>query len=282
MSKLRTTYRSGTRFYVNTETKASYPGVTAVIGMLPKQDFLAPWQAKMAAERAVDSIDFIKQMVTTAGRDAAVGYIKRAARDYTKVRSDIGTAAHDKFELMIRGDEVGPVSTDLMDYVANFAEFLDVVRPEFVSAEDIAWSDTHQYAGSFDILMIVRLSRDTLGGLQLDHENGTPHLLLGDWKTSARTYTDVALQLAAYQHADYIVDADGNWRPMPELDGAAVLHITDESWEFIPVRTDDVVFGHFLHLRETFRWVREVSKDVLGTPLARGGKTVTGSQRRGK
>ncbi|WP_458085793.1 hypothetical protein [Streptomyces malaysiensis] len=289
---IRTTYQGGSRFYVNPATKVKYPGVTSVIGMIPKQDFLAPWNAKMAAERAVDSLPFIQQMVATAGRDAAVEYIKGAARAYTKVRSDIGSNAHDMFERMIRGegglterdangDFLVPVHPDMVDYRANFAEFLAVVKPQFAGAEDIAWSERHEYAGSFDIIMVVMLSLDAFGRLRVDHENGTPHLLLGDWKTSAKTYTDVALQLAAYRYADYIVDADGNRRDMPEFDGACVLHITPDAWEFIPVVTDEEVFSYFLSLRKTFRWVKEVSKTVLGTPLAKGGKLVSGTQRRG-
>jgi hypothetical protein len=106
---------------------------------------------------------------------------------------------------------------------------------------------------------------------------------MADWKTSKSTYPEVALQMSAYAHADYIVSSDGTREAMPEFDGACVLHITDETWAFKPVRIDEGdVYEHFLSLRHTFEWVQRVSKTVLGDPIAEAasGAIVTGTQRR--
>jgi hypothetical protein len=262
---------------VNSETRVKVPGVTSTIGMLPKP-FLGPWNAKLTAELAVDSLPFVAQMADN-DRQGAIDYLKGAARRYTTIRANVGSAAHDLFERLIKGEDVGAVHPDMVPYKANFLEFLAAVHPELVRAEDIAWSDTHQYAGSFDAILRVWLAED---GTPTPDRSGTPVLLMVDWKTSKDTHAEVAIQLAAYANADYITDAEGNRTPMPEFDGGAVLHITESQWAFIPVRIEADVFELFLTLRKVFEWDRETSKTVLGRAIARSaGRLVTGTQRRG-
>lgn len=276
--KVHTIQRGGSRFYVHPETAIKVPGVTSVVSMLPKP-FLAFWNAKMVAELAVDSLPFVQQMAER-DRQGAVDYLKGAARRYTKARADVGSDAHDLFERMMRGEIIGRVHPDLEPYRRNFADFLEAVNPELVRAEDVAWSDTHQYAGSFDAILRVWLDED---GNPTPDRSGEPHLLIVDWKTSKDTYPDVALQMSAYAHADWIIDAEGTRVPMPEFDGAAVLHITPDQWAFKPVRIDPDVYEVFLTLRRVFDWDREVSKTVIGRAIARSvGRIVTGTQRRAR
>lgn len=277
---IRTVHKTGGRFYFNEDfPDIKYPGVTSVVGMVPKP-FLAYWQAKEAAELAVDSIDFIKDMAAR-DRQGAVDYVKGAANRYTKRRSQVGSDAHDLFERMIRGQRVGRVHPDMVPYQRNFAEFLDGVQPELVRAEDVAWSDEHQYAGSFDGILRLRLDEH---GKPAKH--GEPSLVMADWKTSKATYPDVALQMSAYAHAEHIISPDGTRTDMPDFDGAVVLHITPDQAAFKPVRIADEngqpdVFAHFLSLRHTFEWVNKVSKTVLGDPIwSTDGALVTGTQRR--
>lgn len=273
---ISTTKKYGARFYFNeAQPDVKYPGVTSICGMLPKP-FLQRWNANMAADIAVDSLDFIRAM---AERDkaGAKAYIAGAAYRYTMQRAKIGSQAHDLFERMIRGQYIGTVHPDMRAYQRHFADFLDAVQPELVRAEDVAWSDTHQYAGSFDGILRVKL--DDNGRLD---PKGDPALVIADWKTGKSTYPDVALQMSAYAHADEIVAPDGTREAMPVFDGAVVLHITPDECEFLPVRIDkEDVFAQFLYLRETFRWDKEVSKTVLGDPIWRAGTLVTGTQRRG-
>lgn len=273
---IQTTKKYGSRFYFNEAAPdIKYPGVTSVVGQLPKP-FLQRWNANMAAELAISSLDFIKEMAER-DRDGAKKYIAGAAFRYTSHRARVGSQAHDLFERMIRGQYVGNVHPDMRTYQRHFAEFLDRVQPELVRAEDVAWSDTHKYAGSFDAML--RLKLDDKGK---PDPTGDSALVIADWKTSKGTYPDVALQMSAYAHADEVVAPDGTREAMPDFDGAVVLHITDETWEFLPVRIDrEDVFSQFLHLRETFNWVNETSKTVLGDAIAeKAGTLVTGTQRR--
>lgn len=275
MSKITTIQRGGSRFYVDPTTHEKVPGVTSVVGMLPKP-FLTFWAAKMTAEAAVDNLTAVAAIAEN-DRTGAVDYLKGHHRRYTKARADIGSEAHDVFERLMNGEHVGRVHPDIAQHVQHFREFMDAVNPELVSAENVAWSDEHHYAGSYDAILRVWLDDDRN---PTPDRSGTPHLIMTDYKTSKSTYPDVALQLAAYAHADKIVDPGGNETPMPEFDGAAVLHVTESEWSFKPVDISRDVFDVFLTLRKVFTWDRETSKTVLGRPLVSGGRMQTGTQRR--
>lgn len=268
MGRVNTIQRGGSRFYVEPDDGRKVPGVTSIVGMLPKP-FLTFWAAKMTAQAAVDNIDAVSALAKS-DPDAAVDMLKGAHRRYTKARADIGSAAHDMFERIMRGETVRRVGMELEPYRRHFCEFLDKVQPELISAEDVMWSDTHDYAGSSDAILSIK------------DADGTPTLVMADWKTSKDTYPDVALQLSAYAHADRIIGADGTSTPMPKIEAGAVLHVTAERWALKPVNISDDVFGFFLNLRRIFEWDREVSRSVIGKPIASGGNLVTGTERRAR
>ena len=253
-----------------------YPGVTGITGCLPKP-FLVGWSARMSAELAVDSIDYVGQMVAR-DRKGAVDYLSYAHTRYTNSRADLGSRAHVLFEQMMRGETPGRVHPDLEQHKAHFAEFLDAAQPTLLAAEDIAWSDSYQYAGSFDAIMRLRLNER--GDLD---QHGEPADILVDYKTSKRIYPDVALQLAAYRHADEIVFADDTAKPMWGTDGGAVLWVTDADWDFRLLDTGDDVFDVFVALRRRiYDWEHSLSRHVIGRSLARKSRLITGTERRGR
>ena len=247
--KVSTIQRGGSRFYVEPTTGEKVPGVTSILNGLPKP-FLKPWGEKMAAEYAVDNLGPIVQLVINGQRKAAVDMIKGASRRYTTERADIGTEAHELFERMGNGEDIGRVHTDFEGYVEQFQKFMDDFKPEFLMQEVTIWSNKHRYAGSFDAILEV-------GG----------ETIIADWKTTKSIYPEVGLQLAAYRYADHIVRPDGNTTPIPNVSGGAVLHIHPDSYELVPLRCDEAVFEHFLTLRAQFEWT-DFSKTVVGKPLA--------------
>lgn len=295
---IKTDDSGASRYYFPEETpELRYPGVTSVIDILGKP-FLQRWAANMAADLALDSIDYLQRMADR-DRDGAKRYVAGAAKRYTDQRAAIGSKAHDLFERMIRGDERSTaryadgrfryrVHPDMEPYRRNFADFLAAVRPELVRAEDVAWSDTYGYAGSFDAWLRLRVALRADGKWVLDPDNISGEAfwvdVIADWKTSKSVWPSVALQMGGYAGADFIISPDGTRAAMPVFDGAVVLHITPEGWTLYPVYSDQLgkAFGYFLHLRELFEWERADSRKALGKPLASSAKgLITGTERRG-
>jgi hypothetical protein len=265
MAGVSTIKRGGSRFYIDPDdAHIKVPGVTSSVGMLPK-DFLTFWAAKEAAEAAVNNWDIVSELCKRDPK-GAIDYLKSAHRRKSKTASDLGSAAHDMFERQARGDIINPrhVHADIKPHVRWFDEFLQEVQPEFLHLEETVWSDTHLYAGSFDAIAKV------------DGE-----IVVLDWKTSKAVYDSVALQLSAYRYADRIILAeDGTSIDVPEMTGGAVLHVRPEGWAFVPVKCDREIFETFLHLRGVFDWESGGKKGVVGRPIAKGGETETGTQRR--
>lgn len=293
---IKTTERSGSRYYFDEASPDErYPGVTSVVDMLPKK-FLTRWYANMAADLAIDSFDYLARMAER-DRDGAKRYIAGAAKRYTDHRADIGTDAHILFEKLMRnhgnlaeryadGRFRVRVHPDMEPYRRNFVDFMDAVRPELVRAEDVAWSDTHRYAGSFDAWLRLWVVPQADGTWVLDPGNSSGGAVavnvIDDWKTSKSVWPSVALQMAAYANADYIISPDGRRETMPTFDGAVVLHITPDGWTLVPVYAAELAaaFDMFVHLRSIFEWERVGQRKALGKPLAKSDRLITGTERR--
>lgn len=268
--KVSTIRRGGSRFYVDPDTGKKNPGVTSILNMLPKP-FLKAWAAKVVAETAINNIESV---VGLAFRDpkGAIDYLKRAPDRFTKGAADIGSEAHDVFEDIAKGNPPKRVHPDIEPFVAHFNEFIEVCEPEFILLEETIWSDEHGYAGSFDAMAI--LHGEAAGELR-------GKTLVMDWKTTrSGVHEEVALQLAGYRFADAVVREDGTRVPLPEADGAAVLHVRPEGWSLVPVETGSIQIGdtsvdvidYLLALREVFDWDYEVKKHVIGKPVVAGGE----------
>jgi hypothetical protein len=252
LPKVNTIKREGARLYVEPESGEKVPGVTSVVGMLPKE-FLQYWQAKMVATAAVEELGTVVQM-TLRDPQAAIDHLKGAARRNTAEAARIGTEAHDLFERLAKGENVGRVHPELMPFVDHFKEFLDLKQPEFLFMEETVWSDTYRYAGSFD------------AWAKIDGET-----CVLDWKTTrSGIHAEVGIQLSAYRYADHILRPDGSRVPIPKTDGARVLHVRPEGWSFVPVKADEEVFEVFKHLRAVFDYEKNGSKQIIGKPLASG------------
>lgn len=225
----------------------------------------------MASQFAVDNIGSIVQMVLDAekaanpelARKAVVDHIKGAARRYTTSAANLGTEVHAACEAIAKGEDPGPIHPDVQGFVDGFHRFLDKFQPEFLWIEQTVFSHQYGYAGTADALM------------RIDGE-----IVLGDWKSGKSTYPEAALQLSLYQHADYVlelVDPEPSVTslgeptirqvPLPEIDGAMVLHLRPDHAEVVPLDTGDEVFETALALMHVQRWVADLSKRVLGKPL---------------
>lgn len=248
--KVPTIKRGGSRFYVHPTEKTKVPGVTSVVGMLPK-DFLKFWAAKLTAETAVENLGAVVNLALT-DPEGAVDYLKRAPMRNTGKAADLGTDVHDLVEREFSGEDIGRIHPDLQPFILGAREFVTEFEPEFLHLERTVWSREHGYAGSFDIIAKV----------------GDEIVIIDTKTTRSGVHADVALQLSAYARADFMIDADGNEEPLPDIDTGAVLHLRPEGWKVVPVSITDDIFEVFLSLLPVLQWERETKKGVIGKPVA--------------
>ena len=251
------------RWYTHPIGGQTYPSVTTVLKVVAKQA-LVPWAAKVTAEYAVENV---KTWVSLEPQ-AAVDLIKKEGRRPAQVAADIGTAVHAAAELYaIHGE---PPNVDLVidtlpedvkrsvdadtirPFIEQYGDFLDTWRPRFLHTEATIYNHTFGYAGSLDALA-------ELPGLGV---------LVIDTKTGKGVYSEAALQQAAYSHGEEIVTGPP-WatEPMPEVAGAAVLHLRPESWKLVELDSSEDTFHAFVCATGLAEWQRDSAKGAVGPPF---------------
>lgn len=239
---------SAGRIYTWQPTGEKFPSATTVIGVLDKPA-LKSWAAKMVAEYAFDQ----REAWTNLPRTAAVDMLKREPLRTTNNAAEVGTAVHKAAEMYSRDVRGLEFSETVAPFMQQFAAFLRAYRPVFVEIECTVYSRSEGYAGTLDFIADINGRR-----------------LLCDIKTGASgIFSEVALQLAAYRHADFIGRADDTETPMPRVDGAAALHLRPDKFDLIEVEAGEREFVAFLSLLEVWRWKDEASRTVIGGSVAR-------------
>lgn len=277
MPRNATTGRGGSRFYTWGRGER-YWSVTTILQALPK-DALKWWAAKVTAEFAVDR----QPTWMTMGRDEAVDWLKREPMRFTGGRADFGSAVHAATEDYVLGRPMrrGGFSEEERHAMGHFLRFVDTLKPRYLLTEAGVYNRTQKYAGTLDavadvpygLLLELAHGNETLVPWEPRGDRDVVTLLLdtktgGDVAEGRGVYPEVALQLAAYGRAEFVGAASGQELPLPELDGAAVLHVNASGWRIVPVDAlNPEVFRTFLFVREVFRWREVLSKEVLGTPL---------------
>jgi hypothetical protein len=243
--KVRTLTRGASRYYVHPDTGLKIPGVTSVIGMLPKP-FLQHWTGKVVAEYAIDHLGDMVNIVLRGDRQGAIDYLKGAPRRTTGAAADLGTLAHSAFEEIANGKDP-KLSPDVLPFAQLFRRMLDETGLKVELQEQTVHSEQHDYAGSFDAFGSI---------------DGKPVFI--DYKTTrSGIHAEVALQLSAYRYSDHILSPDGSTTPTPKADGGLVVHVRPEKIQVVEVDCDEDVFKYFLHLREIFRWVDGKEREVI-------------------
>jgi hypothetical protein len=211
------------------------PGVTTVLDALRKRG-LENWAGDVTAEWAVDHWDELGAV----GPSARLDMMKRARWEIRDAAALNGTQIHDLSHRMRLGEPV-EVPEAQMGSVQAVARFMDRFGVEPVASERPVWHEAHGWAGTFDLLA-------GMGGT----------LWLLDWKTGKGIYPEVALQLAAYAHAERMAREDGtevDWTP-PERCGA--VHITADSAELYPVDAGDEAYTAFRYAQQVWDWAARV------------------------
>lgn len=264
---------SGRTYTINGLTLWS---VTTIIGNGLPKPAIAGWQAKSIAEYAVANWRQIGGLLSAvrlhrtpaegtfivSDQDAvagAVDWLKGAPWRESKRKMEVGSAVHAEAEAYILGIPRPEPLPAIAPFLLSFRHFLDDFKPEIELAEATVFNVAEGYAGTLDA--IVRI-----GGRSF----------LVDYKTGKDIYPDVALQLAAYEHAEAVLLPDGSSAPMPVVDGCFALHLRefdpalpdDRGYSVVPVATGQPAWDAFRYVREVMRWMEETSKNVLSQPMS--------------
>lgn len=222
------------------------PGVTTILsGGMPKAA-LINWAGTATAEYAIDNWEDLAQL-SPAKRLAKLQKARYAERDAAAKR---GTEVHGLGERLARGEEVD-VPEELAGHVESYVKFLDDFQVEPLHIEFSVASYAHDYAGTGDLIAWFPTQGKTL---------------LCDIKTNkSGIFGETALQLAAYRHADVLIDDDGE-HDMPVVDGCAAIHVRADGADLIPVTAGDRQFRQFLYVQQVAEFDRN-SRDLIGAPV---------------
>ena len=242
--------RRGFRMYQGQDGLDDAIGVTSAMKNIDKSG-LGFARARSAGECAWDDIDKLVGWVRDDNKKAFVDHVRNAASREWGAAADLGTEVHGLAEAIFRFEDLGHIQKKHQGFVEQLRMFIDDFDVEPLEVECTAWNSTVGYAGTVDL--IARVGGETI---ILDIKTGAS----GIWP-------DVALQLSAYAHAEFLIDPDGTRRDLPKLDGAAALSLRPDHYSLVPVRIDDDVFELFRHLVALAEWQREISRTVLGNPV---------------
>jgi hypothetical protein len=275
---LSRTTRGGGRVYV--WKGREYPSVTSIIGATVPKPALVGWGIKTTAGAAVSEVDRLSAMVRAAGDDpcpcsarchdekvrcgssceaivSVLRWLKSAPyRDRDKA-ANVGTAVHAHAEAIANGLP-SVISDDVAPFVEGFERFLSDWHPEYIETEATVFSDEYGYAGTLDAIARI----PGLG------------VVLLDTKTSkSGVYPETALQLAAYEAADFIGRNDGETSDsMPEIEATAVLHLRPEGYRLVPLRIDHLTHAQWRRCVATFGYLTGPHLTTVGLDLTPGGK----------
>ena len=245
--KIETVHRNDSRLYV--WDGGEFPGVTSVVGMLPKP-VLQYWAAKKVAEAAVE-----RGTVTTKD----LHWLKNAPKRDLNQAAEKGSSVHDTLDKLVNGEEVD-IADDERGFIDGFYQFCDRYDPDFIRTEETVHGAVggYGYCGSFDALIDV-----------------TDETWLIDFKTTrSGVHPEVAIQLAAYANAFSIIHPDGSSESMPKIDRFGVLWLRPEEWAFVELNItqdqDDPAFKTFGALLTAWHWENRLKKRAIGTQQASG------------
>lgn len=229
-------------------------GVTTALRALPLD--LTGWAARTVADHIIANPHLLQQMIAAGGDGPTRDYLAGLPFQRRNTAGVRGTAVHKLAEQVVLGEEV-EVEAHLEGYVESYIRFLDDHKGTQVASETVVASKTHGYAGTLDSIQDI----PGLGRVQVDY------------KTGNGIYGKDALQVTAYQRAEWCV-IDGVVQPMLAVDASYILHIQPDGYGFYPVNTSDETFETFLAVLDVYRRavqkVRGTAKleTLIGEPVA--------------
>jgi hypothetical protein len=244
------------------------PSVTSILKAYPKEALIR-WAAREVAEGAIAELRCddryclsgrdphlcdnaqhrpIIRRIWRDGAPDAVAHLKGlpfAKRDAAGVR---GTAVHEAAETDADHDDV---PENAQKAYAQYRRWVEDYRPNIIAKEFQVFNDWDLYGGSADLIAEV---------------NGVVYLI--DIKTSTSLHHDYRLQLAAYRFGKFCIDGDdvdvAASSALNDVTGCALLHLTDDGYEFRDVAAGIAEYDDFLAVKRTYHYIKEWDRQPVG------------------
>lgn len=252
--------------------------VTTIIDNVGSSGGLTGWTANTVAEAALDTGEVWNAMLRRGERKEAIAYLANARFRPRPGAAMSDRAAGSKFHALAERwifDEARPPcdEPDLVPLLDSFEQWLDVVQPSFEALEMTVYAPQYRYAGTLDGIATV----NGMHGV-LDYKCTLQH---DDERTRKGPWNSVALQLAAYRHAQFVAV----WKArryenfsrryyllspgeramavaMPATDHGLVLHVSPDHCDLHVVATGEETFEGFLAAVDATRWL-ELEGDAV-------------------
>ena len=88
--------------------------------------------------------------------------------------------------------------------------------------------------------------------------------------TRSGIFGETALQLAAYRHAEFYLDTEGEEQPMPEVDRVGAIWCRADGYDLIPVEAGADVYRMFQYAQMVARFTTELGKSWVLPALQPG------------
>ena len=241
----RVNHGRGHSYYLN---DVKVDGATTILGDgYPKQRPLVAWATKEAGFVVRDQWDLLAGMTP----DDRFEWVRTASNRVRDAAARRGTEVHDLAQRYMAGEDI-PVPDELEGHVDAYIAFVKEWEPRELLVETPIASVRFGYCGTLDVIA--------------DLADG--HRWLYDLKTTrSGVYRESVCQLAAYRHADFYLDRDGEVQPMVEVDRCGVVWLrADRTYEFVPVEANEQALLVFRAAQHIARF--EKRDDYIGGPLS--------------
>ena len=254
--------------------------VTTILGCL-KAEGLLYWTAEEAAKAAVNSAASLQARIEEEGREAVIKWVRDARFRRAKgerTAAELGTEVHAACEAYALTGQRPDVDAEVQPFLDQFDRWAQEFQPVYQAAEVTVYSPSYGYAGTCDAFL-------TVGGVRCIVDYKSSRKSFDNRGNPTTPYPEVALQLAAYRHAElaavwrprrmeqyrrryYLLGAAEREMavPVPEVDTGLVIHITPDHCDAYPVECGPDIFESFLFVQEAARWQFQTSKTVIGRP----------------
>lgn len=171
--------------------------VTTIIGCL-KAEGLLYWTAEEAAKAAVNSAASLQARIEEEGREAVIKWLRDARFRRAKgerTAAELGTEVHAACEAYALTGQRPDVDAEVQPFLDQFDRWAQEFQPVYQAAEVTVYSPSYGYAGTCDAFL-------TVGGVRCIVDYKSSRKSFDNRGNPTTPYPEVALQLAAYRHAE--------------------------------------------------------------------------------